>query len=38
VDQTVLARFIDDLALPEAVKVELKALTPETYLGYAKSF
>lgn len=28
--------FVDGLELPDAVKAELRALTPETYLGYAE--
>ncbi|MDT8447771.1 MAG: adenylosuccinate lyase [bacterium] len=33
-----LAAFIDDLELPDPVKAQLKALRPETYLGYAQEF
>ncbi|MDR5891500.1 MULTISPECIES: adenylosuccinate lyase [Halomonas] len=35
IDQAGFAAFIDTLALPEAVKAELKALTPGTYIGNA---
>jgi len=33
-----LAGLIDSLDIPESVKEELKALTPQTYLGWAKEF
>ena len=33
-----LAALIDSLELPNEVKAELKSLTPETYLGWAKEF
>ena len=35
INQADLARFIDSLALPEAVKTELKQLTPANYIGDA---
>ncbi|WP_346301783.1 adenylosuccinate lyase, partial [Halomonas sp. BM-2019] len=35
IDQAGFAAFIDTLELPEAVKVELKALSPATYIGNA---
>ena len=35
INQADLARFIDTLALPEAVKAELKQLTPANYIGDA---
>ena len=35
ITQHVLSDFIDTLALPDAVKTELKALTPANYLGNA---
>lgn len=35
IDQDGLKAFIDTLELPEAVKAELKALTPGTYIGNA---
>ncbi|WP_019676577.1 adenylosuccinate lyase [Arsukibacterium perlucidum] len=35
INQADLARFIDTLALPEAVKAELKRLTPANYIGDA---
>ena len=35
VDAAALAAFVDNLELPDAVKAELKALRPETYLGNA---
>ena len=35
IDQAGFAAFIDTLELPEAVKAELKALTPSTYIGNA---
>lgn len=38
VDQTAMAEFIDTLALPEAVKAELKTLTPAGYIGDAVKF
>ncbi|MGB5775695.1 MAG: adenylosuccinate lyase, partial [Sedimenticolaceae bacterium] len=37
VDQAGIESFIDGLSLPEAVKGELKKLTPETYIGNAAS-
>ncbi len=36
VDQAGMHRFIDGLALPEDVKVSLKALRPDNYLGIAE--
>ncbi|MFU8785411.1 adenylosuccinate lyase [Aliidiomarina sp.] len=38
INQTDLAVFIDTLELPEAVKTQLKALTPATYIGRAVAF
>ncbi len=35
VDQAALVAFIDTLELPQAVKDQLKTLTPDTYLGNA---
>tara|TARA_R110001583_G_scaffold43990_1_gene139706 strand:+ start:3868 stop:5238 length:1371 start_codon:yes stop_codon:yes gene_type:complete len=35
VDGPGMAEFIDTLALPEAVKTELKAMTPASYIGQA---
>ena len=35
IDQAGFAAFIDTLDLPEAVKTELKALTPGNYIGNA---
>ncbi|MDA7746662.1 adenylosuccinate lyase [Psychromonas sp.] len=35
VDGPGMAQFIDTLELPEAVKVELKAMTPASYIGQA---
>jgi adenylosuccinate lyase len=35
VDQQAIARFIDDLALPDDAKVQLKQLTPANYIGNA---
>ncbi len=37
VDQAGMQAFIDTLELPEAVKAELRALTPATYLGNAEA-
>ena len=37
ITQGTLADFIDGLKLPEAVKNELKQLTPATYTGTAKA-
>jgi adenylosuccinate lyase len=37
IDQAVIEAFIDGLSLPDAVKTELKALTPQTYIGTAAS-
>lgn len=36
IDQQTLRIFIDNLHLPEDVKTQLKALTPQTYIGLAK--
>jgi len=36
ITQKQLYQFIDSLALPDEVKVKLKTLTPENYIGYAK--
>ena len=30
-----MREFIDGLSLPEAEKARLKAMTPESYIGYA---
>ena len=38
VDQQGMAMFIDSLALPDAVKLELKQLTPANYIGRAIEF
>ena len=38
VNQVIMADFIDSLALPDGVKVELKQLTPENYIGRAIAF
>ncbi len=35
IDQTALETFIENLEVPEAVKVELKKLTPANYIGLA---
>ena len=35
VDQAGMQAFIDGLDLPESAKIELKALTPDTYIGNA---
>lgn len=35
ITQPLLAEFIDSLALPETVKLELKKLTPKNYVGLA---
>ncbi len=37
IDQAGIEAFIDGLSLPEAVKSELKELTPQTYIGNAAS-
>jgi adenylosuccinate lyase len=37
IDQAGIEAFIDGLSLPEAVKTELKELTPQTYIGTAAS-
>ncbi len=37
VDQAGIEAFIDGLSLPQAVKSELKKLTPQTYIGSAAS-
>lgn len=37
VDQASLAAFIDTLELPSEIKLKLKALTPENYIGLAAS-
>lgn len=36
VNQAIIAAFIDNLAIPENAKTELKALTPATYIGAAE--
>ncbi|MBC3764291.1 adenylosuccinate lyase [Neptunicella marina] len=38
VNQEIMAEFIDGLALPDAVKAELKTLTPQSYIGRAVAF
>ncbi|QDF67315.1 adenylosuccinate lyase [Shewanella sp. SNU WT4] len=38
IDAEQLAQFIDGLNLPDAVKVELKAMTPANYIGRAAQF
>ncbi|KFZ38640.1 adenylosuccinate lyase [Shewanella mangrovi] len=38
IDGAQLAAFIDNLELPDAVKAELKQLTPATYIGRAEAF
>lgn len=38
VNQAIIAEFIDGLALPEAVKSQLKELTPANYIGRAVAF
>ncbi|WP_298440288.1 adenylosuccinate lyase [uncultured Ferrimonas sp.] len=38
VNQQMMAEFIDTLALPQAVKDELKLLTPANYIGHASKF
>lgn len=38
VNQEAMAEFIDNLALPESVKAELKTLTPANYIGDAEKF
>lgn len=38
VTQAGMAQFIDNLALPETVKAELKLLTPASYIGRAIAF
>ncbi|MBU2514899.1 adenylosuccinate lyase [bacterium] len=38
VDQKTLVEFVDTLELPDAIKEDLKKLTPQTYLGYAQDF
>ena len=35
IDATIVREFIDNLELPDAVKAELRELTPATYLGRA---
>jgi adenylosuccinate lyase len=35
IDQQSLHRFIEGLAIPDAIKADLKALTPEGYTGNA---
>lgn len=37
INQATLAAFIDQLELPDAVKAELKALTPASYVGNAEA-
>ncbi len=38
INQQMMAEFIDNLALPEPVKAELKQLTPANYIGRAVEF
>jgi adenylosuccinate lyase len=38
VNQQIMADFIDTLTLPEHAKIQLKALTPENYIGRAVKF
>ena len=38
VNAEIMAEFIDNLALPAEVKVELKAMTPASYIGRAVAF
>jgi adenylosuccinate lyase len=38
VNKEIMAEFIDNLELPENVKVELKQLTPANYIGRAVEF
>jgi len=38
VDGVAIREFIDNLTLPEAVKAELKTLTPASYIGRAAAF
>ncbi|QSX39387.1 adenylosuccinate lyase [Shewanella cyperi] len=38
IDAAQLAQFIDNLELPQAVKAELKLLTPANYIGRAEAF
>ncbi|GAA5188183.1 adenylosuccinate lyase [Ferrimonas gelatinilytica] len=38
INQQMMAEFIDNLALPDAVKAELKQLTPANYIGRAVEF
>ena len=38
VNQSIIAEFIDGLALPDAVKTQLKELTPANYIGRAIKF
>ncbi|MDF0535254.1 adenylosuccinate lyase [Shewanella sp. A32] len=38
IDAAQMAAFIDNLALPDEVKAELKRLTPATYIGRAEAF
>ncbi len=33
-DKETIARFVDELAIPEAVKEEIKAISPHNYTGY----
>jgi adenylosuccinate lyase len=35
IDGPAVAKFIDGLAIPDAEKTRLKALTPATYIGLA---
>ena len=38
VNQEIMADFIDGLDLPDAVKAEMKLLTPANYIGRAEAF
>ena len=38
VNAEIMAEFIDNLALPEAAKADLKAMTPASYIGQAVAF
>ena len=38
VNQAIMADFIDNLALPEQVKISLKQMTPASYIGRAIAF
>lgn len=38
VNQTIMAEFIDNLELPDAVKTQMKEMTPANYIGRAEAF